>query len=307
MLATRALMSEVLDYAGLFPPAKLDMPTTVRNYAELRTAPDRWMLGRLIVPVARLTEFEESARSLLPQVVEGGPDDAWLISAIAVPVEDPNLERDLAIIAAFNERHGSPGTGAACIDAIELRAETAEGLERALDLMPDDLFPWFELPVARDVRGLVAALADMEAGAKIRTGGTEAATHPAVDAVAAFLEACRAARVPFKATAGLHHAVRQFVPAVATRQFGFLNVMLGAALLWHGRVTGSTLREILSDEQASHFALDDRGARWCDHAITTEEIEIARGRFVRSFGSCSFDEPLQELRTLHLLSETRSC
>lgn len=299
-------MSEVLDYAGLFPPAKLEMDTTVRNYHSFREGADAWMLARVIVPVARLEEFEAQAAKLLPLNREAPHPQAWAISALTVPADDANLRRDLERIQAFNERHAANGAGGAVIDAIELRVGDPESLEHALDEMPEEVYPWFELPIDRDVRGLIAALADMEAGAKVRTGGMEAAAHPSAEALGRFIEACRLARVPFKATAGLHHAVRQFVPAVNTRQFGFLNVLLGASLAWHGRLQPNELIELLADEQASHFVLDEQGAAWCDRRLTIVEIETARERFVRSFGSCSFDEPLQELRALRMLEGAAS-
>lgn len=306
MLATHMLMSETLDYAGLFPPAKLDMGPTVQNYAKYREGADAWMLARLIVPVSRLEEFERQSAALLPVNRDLPHDHSWPISALTVPAEDAAFERDLQTIHAFNERHAQRGAGGALIDAIEVRVNAVEALERALDVMPAEIYPWFELPLDREIRGFVAALADMDAGAKVRTGGVEANAHPSAQALAGFINVCRLARVPFKATAGLHHAVRQFVPAVNTRQFGFLNVVLGAALAWHERIDAKELVTVLEDEDRTHFVIDDEGAAWCKHRITTDEIEQARERFVASFGSCSFEEPLQELRALGLVKESHA-
>jgi len=306
MLGTRTLMREVIDYAGLFPPAKLDMEPTVRNYAALRDGAESWMLGRLIVPVARLDEFERCAAPLLPLNGDLPHDRSWQVSAITAPAGEAAFTKDLDAIAVFNERHAQRGAGGAVIDAIEARVADVQALERALDEMPEWLYPWFELPVDRDVRGFVAALADMDAGAKVRTGGVDAAAHPAPEALARFIDACRLARVPFKATAGLHHAVRRHVPEVKTKQFGFLNVLIGAALAWHERIDAKELVMVLDDEERSHFVLDDDGAGWCDHRLATRDIERARERFVHSFGSCSFDEPLEELRSLGALGEART-
>ena len=60
-MSMEALLAQLIDYAGLFPPAKLDMGPTVRNYADYVAGDDAWMLGRLIVPVGRLEEFEAAA------------------------------------------------------------------------------------------------------------------------------------------------------------------------------------------------------------------------------------------------------
>ena len=54
MTALRALLAGIVDYAGLFPPAGLDMPAAVRNYASYRTDDHAWMLGRFVVPASRL-------------------------------------------------------------------------------------------------------------------------------------------------------------------------------------------------------------------------------------------------------------
>lgn len=302
MLGTRALMSEVLDYAGLFPPARLEMAPTVENYARFRAGLDRWMLARLIVPVGRLEEFERSAAAHLPSNRDLPHDDSWAISAITAPAGDAGLAADLEAIARFNERHAQRGEGGAVIDTIELRAVDSESIESALDAMPADLFPYFELPLDRDVRGMVAALAEMDAGAKARTGGTEAAAHPSPEALGRFIDACRLARVPFKATAGLHHAVRLEVPEVGTKQFGFLNVLLGAALRWHDRIDAAELRGVLEDESPGNFVLDEHGAAWRDRRLSSADIDSARTRFVHSFGSCSFEEPLAELRSRRMLA-----
>ncbi len=302
MLGTRALMTEVLDYAGLFPPARLEMAPTVENYRRIRSGGERWMLARLIVPVSRLQEFDRCAAAMLPVNRDLPHDDSWPLSALTAPAGDAAFAADLAAIADFNERHARRGQGGAVIDSVELRATDAEGVESALDAMPADLYPYFELPLDRDARGMIAALAEMDAGAKVRTGGTEASAHPSPEALARFIDACRLARVPFKATAGLHYAVRRHEESVGAKQFGFLNVLLGAALRWHDLVDAAELRRVLEEEEPAAFTLDHEGAAWRDRRLSVSEIADARERFVHSFGSCSFDEPMEELRSRGLLT-----
>src|SRR5262249_57509614 len=78
----RDLLSGLIDYAGLFPPAALDMRTATRKYAEYRESEYRWALGRFVVPVARLDEFEKAAEGILP---DGGweGDEFWRLSALS--------------------------------------------------------------------------------------------------------------------------------------------------------------------------------------------------------------------------------
>lgn len=303
MESVRTLLAGILDFAGLFPPASLAMGPTVRGYADLRGGEDAWLAGRLVVPVARLDEFEREASGLLPAVPDrpDEDDDAWAITALTAAAGDEGFARDLAAIDAFNERHAGRGAGAAVIDSIEVRAASAAEIDRALDLLPDELYPYFEFPAGIDPRGCIAALAGLDAGAKIRTGGTTADAHPSVEAVAAFIAACAAAEVPFKATAGLHHPLRHHASSVGCRQHGFLNVFLGAALRWHGAVDDAALIAILGEERADAFRFAEDGAGWGSARLTLAHLRAARERFAHSFGSCSYAEPLADLRGLGLL------
>ncbi len=292
----RALMTNLIDYAGLFPPAKLDMQPTVRNYAAYLHGEDEWMLGRLIVPVSRLDEFEREAGALLSK---DGDAEPWLISALTAPAGDAAFAADLDRIASFNDRHAVDG--AALIDVIEVKAASAGAIDAALDVIPDDLFAFFELPVTNDPRGLIAVLPGSDAGAKIRTGGVTADAYPSPERVARFIRACAAAGVPFKATAGLHHPLRHRNEAVGTDEFGFLGVFLGACFAAASDFEERDLIALLCEEDAGAFKFDDGGVTWRGRPITTEHIEKARERSAIAFGSCSFDEPLEDLRALKLL------
>jgi hypothetical protein len=133
--------------------------------------------------------------------------------------------------------------------------------------------------------------------AKIRTGGLTVDAFPAIQNVAAFLRACKAAGVGFKATAGLHHPLRCVKPltyepnAPTGRMHGFINVFLAAAMLEHADA-------ILAEEDAAAFAFDDDGASWRGHRVSTDALRAMRRDFAISFGSCSFEEPIADLKEL---------
>ncbi|MFM8785202.1 MAG: hypothetical protein ACKOFI_08645 [Phycisphaerales bacterium] len=167
--------------------------------------------------------------------------------------------------------------------------------------MPETLFPWFELPWQQDVRGMVAALSEMEAGAKVRTGGTAPEAHPGTLELARFLSACAGAGVPFKATAGLHHPFRHFAESVGCDQFGFVNVFFGSALLYHRAIEQEELEMLLSDTNGRHFEFAPTNVSWKGRSLALGQLREARERFASSFGSCSFDEPMDDLRTMNLL------
>jgi hypothetical protein len=294
----RALLAGVVDYAGLFPPAKLGMPQTLRNFADDLGGPDGWLLGRLVVPAGRLDELERHAGALLPARDVAEP---WRLSVVVAAAGEPQLEGDLRRIAAFNQAHAAAAGGLATIGTIELLASGPGDVDTALDLIPDELFPFFELPADRDPRGLMAALAGSDAGAKVRTGGLEPGAIPQPEHLARFIAACAAAGLPFKATAGLHHPLRGWSPAPGATEFGFLNVLVAGVLANRATMSEQDLSAILSDESADSFAFHDDQLRYRDHALSTDTIAEARLKFAISFGSCSFAEPREDLRSMKLL------
>jgi hypothetical protein len=147
---------------------------------------------------------------------------------------------------------------------------------------------------------LVAAVKREGARAKIRTGGVHPGDIPDPHAVLAFLERAAATRIPFKATAGLHHPVRGSVPltyapgsATAT-MFGYLNLVLAASALWQG-LGGQTAFTLLTSEDPKTLRLGEDEVTWAAIRLSREAIVEARREFVLAIGSCSFTEPLEEL------------
>lgn len=136
--------------------------------------------------------------------------------------------------------------------------------------------------------------------AKLRTGGVKPDAIPDVADVAAFIVACAERRLPFKATAGLHHPVRASHPltyeADAPRavMHGFLNVFLAAAFAWHGR---RDIEPVLAEADPAAFRFDGR-AHWRDWSLDADQVRAARLEFAHSFGSCSFEEPVRDLEAL---------
>lgn len=144
---------------------------------------------------------------------------------------------------------------------------------------------------------LLGAIARSGLRAKIRTGGITEDAFPPPARIAEFLRACRDHGVAFKATAGLHHPLRCFRPltyepnAPSGLMHGFVNVFLAAAMI-------DDAEAILEERDPSAFAFDDDGAGWRDRRVSTGELARVRRELAISFGSCSFEEPLDDLRTL---------
>lgn len=293
-----ALLDGLIDFAGLFPPAELDMEPMVQAYHAAGVDDRGWMLGRVIVPVSRLKEFEVAAAHLLPDEEEADP---WCISALTRPCGDEGLPSDLATIETFNALHADPAAGRAIIDVIELKGSAARTIDEALDVIPDALFPFIEIPVSGDVRGLFAVLAGSDAGAKVRTGGVTPDLYPSAAELAAFLAAAARSGVPFKATAGLHHPLPNDNPVVPARQHGFLNVFLAAAIAWKHELDVATIEHLLETCDPEAFDFGDETARLDGVEVSRDDIEEGRLGFAISFGSCSMEEPWDDLRALGLL------
>lgn len=294
--AARALLAGLVDYAGLFPPAALDMDAAVAEYARWRRAPEAFMLGRFVAPASRLVELGRAAEASLPWPGAGEP---WRVSALL----GADLHGDTARVASWNVSH----SGRAAVDTVELRAASPEEAEAALDALPPGLTAFVELPLVSDLGPLLAALKRRGARAKLRTGGVVPEAIPEPGDVARFIVACAAAGVPFKATAGLHHPVRAEhalsyeADSPHAVMHGFLNVFAAAALARDG-LTTDEVEAILREDDPRAFRLDDSGLEWRGLRVATEALAAARRDFASSFGSCSFAEPVADLRALELLS-----
>jgi len=299
----RDLLLGLIDYAGLFPPAALDMRTATRKYAEYREGEHLWALGRFIVPVARLDEFEKAAEGILPGAGWEG-NEFWRLSALG----GGDLSSDLKRIAEFNQKHAAPDSseGAAVIDTIEIKAARPADIEDAMSQTPAKLAPYFEIPINDDPTELIKSIAETEARAKVRTGGVTADAFPSSFNLARFIKICAEEDVPFKATAGLHHPLRSankltYAPDSASAMMhGFLNVFLAAAFAQSG-MDVDRLVELLEEQSPEAFQFDSGGVTWRDEMIVRGQLRNSRNLLAIAFGSCSFEEPVEDLKKIGLL------
>lgn len=304
-----ALMEGLIDYAGLYPPASLPMEAAVANYAAYAAGPRAAWLGRFVLPASRLEEFASARDRAGGGPAAGGP---WRLSVLLGEAPEADLERVIAFRyraahAAASAADAAPGAAVprgvappgASIEAIEMKPATPDGIERMEALLPAGVEAFFEIPL-REPGPLLAALAAGEGRAKFRTGGVTPEAIPAPADLARGLAACAAARVPFKATAGLHHPFRSFRPltyatdAPQAMMHGFVNVFLAAAFAAQG-MDVATLAALLAEEAPAAFAFGPHGVSWRGHALKAGRLREARRDFALGFGSCSFDEPRQDL------------
>jgi len=291
----RALLAHSIDYAGLFPPASLDMGQVVRNYAAYQRANEEWLLARLVVPVSRLDEFVLQHTKLDVRDLESTP---WLLSAL--PGKD--LAGDLESIKNFHKEYGKRTR----IDVLELKAESPEEIMLKSNLIPKTFDVFFEVDINRDILPFIKVIGMHGRKAKIRTGGITGGLIPSSSNVARFLAACIQEGVPMKATAGLHHPLRSKQKLTyqedsqSAIMHGFLNVFIAAAILQEG-ATLEEATELLEEQDSHKIVIDEVTIRWKSWELSIKSLANLRKRFLAGFGSCSVDDPINDLAVLNLI------
>ncbi|GAC1668798.1 MAG: hypothetical protein NVS9B4_24790 [Candidatus Acidiferrum sp.] len=290
------VFSGIVDYAGLFPPAGLDMAETVRNYASYSKGPDAGLLARLVVPVFRLDEFADAVGELRDDAI-----DVWPLSVLVQPERESSIDQVARFVDLFQRKTDAR----VVVDSIETRASSASEIRTISRMILPAWHPHFEIPIVATM-DLIDAIKEVGGSAKIRTGGLTGEAFPSSQQIATFIHACTQQQVRFKATAGLHHAVRCSAPFTYEEDspsgcmHGFLNVLLAAALSQSGASVPEMVNA-LEEEQLSAFVFDNTGVRWNSHFVSYQDLVNARKTLFSSFGSCSFTEPVAEFRAMRLL------
>lgn len=292
------LLEQGIDYAGMFPPARLPLETALENFIRYQTWPERWMLARFIVPAAKLGELDAFLDTALKwegalrfSVLGSGITDDFIAGVVA----------EVRAVEAFRTRWGAQVQ----VDAFETRCPNGEALSEVTPLLCEaGLRPFFEAPFgpgwalrAEELIRTLSAVGD-GAGFKLRTGGVTADAFPSVEQVAWTFCACRDAGVPLKCTAGLHHPVRSYRAEVGTKMHGFLNVFVAGTLAWARGLDQAEVGQILAEEDPAEFVFTAREVAWREVRVSVEEVKSARQAFILSFGSCSFEEPKDDLESL---------
>jgi hypothetical protein len=309
MSALDALLAGAIDYAGLFPPASLDMQAAVRAYERHWRGPHARLLGAFVVTAMRLDECAAELDAL-----EGGATASpWPLSVIPGELVDGDITR------ALRFAHAGERGPAAQVVSIEARAASAAAVMRLATLVPRAMSLAIEIPMSlgrEERRAVLSAVKAAGRMAKLRTGGVTADAIPPPELVAEFIWDCARLGVPFKATAGLHHPVRSEQPltydADAPRAVvhGFLNVLLAAVVAWkaaEGDQPASPpprVIQLLEEREPSSFAFEGAVIRWRELEISATDVSGARNGLARAFGSCSFAEPVAGLEALGWLARS---
>ena len=293
--SVRVLLEGAIDYAGLFPPSQLSMSEAVINYALNRAGQHNWMLGRFVLPVARLSEFLDIASHYFTSAGQRG----WRLSVLA----GENINDTIRQIANFNEQNSAN----VVIDSLEVKANTVSKIENTVSALPPNLTTYFEVGIGENFVDLVSTLAFRQQRAKIRTGGVVPEDFPKSAEVIKFVRACVGANVPFKATAGLHHPIRCYRPLTYAADgpkgtmHGFLNLFLMTGFA-RKSFKPKRLEELMEEEFDEVFRFEEPRISWRDsNVLDIFDLQQLRLAGITSFGSCSFDEPVADLHSLGIL------
>jgi hypothetical protein len=256
-------MHRILDYAGMFPPAKLTLEDALRNFREYQRHKHAGFLGRFVMPAFPWTDQ--------------APRELTLI------VRADQINQDLRTVAA---------------DSIEV-AWTDCGLFSDFLTLLEESFPgriFVELNWRKPYDILMAMLAEKRRfGVKLRTGGVTPEAIPPSRAIADFLLAAANHRLPMKATAGLHVPVPNDDPDVGARMHGFFNFFCAGFLAYSGRGDRESVTNVLENFSYEDFSFGEQSMRCGTVEFSKHEIEHLRSRWLLSFGSCSFLEPVEHL------------
>ena len=269
-----ALFSRLVDDAAVFPPGDLPLDDAVPAHRRHRAASHAHLVGLFVCTdeqlpaVAKLAGDEPLEVAVVVTGGAGGIESVVGFAGRNDVLEVKALEvrlRDEDDLARNAQRVAA--MCASCVGDEEVFIETGleGGWERALDVVAESGF-----------------------NAKLRTGGLSADLFPSSAQVASFIAACLDREVSFKCTAGLHNAVRH-VADDGFDHHGFLNVLLAT----RASLDGASVADVAA-------VLDDRSGPSLARAASMLDSGVRR--WFRSFGSCSIDEPVQDLTSLGLMS-----
>jgi hypothetical protein len=291
-VSTSPLFYSLIDDAALFPPGNAPMEVAVPAHREHGAAWYAHLIGPFLCPASRLTELAAQLGSDAPEfgvavIVDTGTD------GIGPAVDEVAADHRLTLRGVEVPLRGGPGGGTAGGGGLRDAARrTVAAVDAALGGPEDDAPSYIEIPRTDGWQDALEIVAESGYRAKLRTGGPSPDTFPSEPDIARFIVACLELDVPFKFTAGLHHAVRRTTPD-GREEHGFLNALLAVAAALDGADV-ATIARVLAQREAA--ALVERA-----DSLPAERASSVRAWF-GSYGSCSVNEPIDDLLDLKLIS-----
>ncbi|MEO7453810.1 MAG: hypothetical protein ABIV13_03495 [Fimbriimonadales bacterium] len=295
----KSLLGGIIDYAGMYPPAQLPLSESLRNYIRYKNGKESWIVNRFVCPASKVSELEAGLkwhdydRRFGVCLTGSGGDNATGFVANTLADLKSSRKIDKVFFDAFETR--LPASELANGDLTHLVMQASRGLE-------EETLLYLEVPLtdkwrAEVPRALDAIARNPRARAKVRCGGPTADAFPNTEQVAAFIAECAARKLPFKATAGLHHPIRTYDEDLKVSHHGFLNVFIAAAVALSFKADAANLVPILATTDASDFRCLGTRLSVGNWHLSLKQLREARD-FAVGYGSCSVSEPLADLAHL---------
>lgn len=320
----KIFLNDLIEYAGMFPPAKLPFQEAFQNFLNYRSEKHHWILSRFICPVASFdvlcdaltseqnlnqpvrisalggslvpnyssTDEFQSEFALLKELENAHP------VGLCIETFEAKLSQDLVLTTIMNENHDELSKEQTPFSQaiIQTLSNRPVQLRKILFELPFD-GNHISIPVVRQMIrefakvNSVISTQNVKVGLKVRCGGSEniIATTPLIEIV----QECALQRVPFKATAGLHHPVFSLK---RTEKYGFMSLFWACAYCFaNPQASIDQISQVLTESNVQNFKFEVDESYWKSNiSINSKQIEESRRLFL-SFGSCSFDEPIQDL------------
>lgn len=320
-MVIRAFLHNILDYAGMFPPAHLNLDDAFSNYMAYEKTGENWMLSRFICPAGKVKDLASHAalqalsgsEHVRLSVLAGtAPDAASFHAAFETAFSDLLPQSDTLKSRLYVEsiELKIPDSLASNCNSQDLSLFLDGVSERVKERFSHRVFIFAELPLTGDfeqnMNTLIRAISIHnetfdDTGFKLRTGGTDPSDIPSPGAVVKAIRSCLDSGVRIKFTAGMHHPFRHFDNSLGCDMHGFINVFGAGILAYRHAISNHELKEVISDKKPGNFKFTEEYFEWKGWKCSNEEIHGARNGLVISFGSCSFDEPVQDLKSLKLI------
>ena len=324
-------MNGLIDYAGLFPPAELPLNEAIDEYILQLKSDNSKMLSHFIIHTSRLSDLDE----FLPLFNDLGPMRLSVLGGGGNSEDEylENINRNVADINDYREKHGEKVE----INVIECKMPSnlpsKETMEKATRLLNDSglthyhefkQMPYIDMNYStevdesswdQEILPTVQIISKIKnAGIKLRCGGVVKEAFPTVEQIAAMIQTCVIAEVPMKFTAGLHHPIRHFAEEYDEYMHGFINTF-GAGIFATTFPKPNSPQEkyrmfillshMIDDQNAENFVFTNDSLIWkvgddrdTEFEIETEIIKAVREKGMISYGSCSFQEPIDDLSQL---------
>ena len=319
-ITINAFMHKIIDYAGLFPPAKLPLNIAFDNYLIYKGTFYNEFLSRFICPAALLPELERIIKSY-----EGNCNEISLsVLARSSDKTDDfylNFKEDLIYWSEFLKSFEN----SVLTETLELKIPDEIILEGNSEKISDlikyvsmeirnalghNVFIFFECITGKNLKSNIKNviksisihnISENNCGFKLRTGGVTIDSFPESETIAYSIKECLDNSVPMKCTAGLHHPFRHFDKEIGVMMHGFINVFGAGIISMRHNISHYEIVKMLNDENPMNFKFYNDLFEWNGYKVDIDEIKEARNKLMISFGSCSFDDPVTDLKKLNLI------